>query len=182
MRSGREQESGLKFLFASFLFQHNLKVGLLALASGILAGIPTIFLMLFNGGLLGVFVAIHQQAGVGIEMWAWILPHGITELGAICLCGGVGLMLGQAIVQPGQYSRKRALLLAGREAVQICIGVAGMLLAAAVIESYIRQSHWSTSSRLIFAGCTGVFWGIYILHGFLCERNAALSENSVRTL
>ncbi len=172
LRSGRDQDGGYKFLFASFLFQHNLKVGLLALATGILAAVPTIFLMLFNGMMLGVFVAIHHQAGISAEMWAWLLPHGVTELGAIVLCGGVGLMLGQAIVRPGQVSRKQALVNAGREAVLICIGVAGMLFLAAIIESYVRQSHWSTFERLAFAATTAIFWAVFIVHGALCERRS----------
>lgn len=170
LRGGREQGSGLKFIFASFLFQHNLKVGLLALATGFLAGVPTIILMLFNGMMLGVFVAIHHQAGIHAEMWAWLLPHGVTELGAIVLCGGVGLMLGAAVIRPGHHSRNRALQLAGRESALICIGVAAMLLAAAIIESFVRQSHWSTETRLVFAAATGVFWAIYITHGALGER------------
>jgi hypothetical protein len=105
-------------------------------------------------------------------MWAWLLPHGITELGAIILCGGVGLMLGQAVVRPGHHSRRQALQIAGREAVLICVGVAGMLFAAALIESYVRQSHWSTASRFVFAGSTGLFWFIYIAHGAVRERLA----------
>lgn len=170
LRGGRDEDRGGKFFFASVLFQHNLKVGLLALATGVLAAIPPIFLMLYNGMFMGVFVAIHHHAGIDTEMWAWLLPHGVTELGAIMLCGGVGLMLGQAVVRPGQFSRKRALVLAGREAVQIIIGVAGMLFAAAMIESYIRQSHLSTFERLLFASVSGLFWAMYIFHGFRCER------------
>ncbi len=170
LEAGRDQSGGFKFLFASFLFQHNFKVGLLAMATGILAAVPTVFLMLFNGMLLGVFVAIHHQAGINAEMWAWILPHGVTELGAIVLCGGVGLMLGQAVVRPGWHSREKALKLAGKEAALISLGVGGMLVAAAIIESYVRQSHWSTETRLIFAAGTAVFWMIYIVHGFVRER------------
>lgn len=170
LRGGREGDGGMKFYFASFLFQHNLKVGILAMATGVLASVPTVFLMVFNGGLLGVFVAIHHRVGIVSEMWAWILPHGITEIGAIMLCGGVGLMLGQAVLHPGTRSRKQALLDTGKEASAICVGVAGMLVAAAIIESYVRQSHWSTSTRLWFAAGTALFWVVYIAHGFMRER------------
>jgi uncharacterized membrane protein SpoIIM required for sporulation len=169
LRANRDQEGGSKFLFASFLFQHNLKVALLAMATGILAAVPTVFLMVFNGMLLGVFAAIYLQAGISMEMWAWILPHGITEIGAIVLCGGVGLMLGRAIVRPGRHSRKQALLHAGREAALVAGGAALMLVAAALIESYVRQSHWSTSTRLIFAAATALFWASYIGWGFFRE-------------
>ncbi|HEX6963109.1 MAG TPA: stage II sporulation protein M, partial [Lacipirellula sp.] len=149
LRSGRKEGGGEKFIFASFLFQHNLKVSLLAMASGVLAAAPTVLLMIFNGMLLGVFVAIHHEAGIRAEMWAWILPHGITEFGAIILCGGVGLLLGRAVVRPGALSRGESLLLAGREAGRICAGTAAMLVLAAIIESYVRQSHWTTGARLV---------------------------------
>ena len=172
LRSGREEGGGQKFFFASFLFQHNFKVGLLAMATGVLASVPTVLLMVFNGMLMGVFVAIHYQAGIRSEMWAWILPHGVTEIGAIILCGGVGLMLGQAVVRPGIRSRKQELLHAGREAAGVCLGVGGMLIAAAIIESYVRQSYWSTSVRLLFAAATAVFWTLYFAHGRLREKKS----------
>jgi uncharacterized membrane protein SpoIIM required for sporulation len=134
--------------------------------------------MVFNGMLLGVFAAIHYEAGIKSEMWAWILPHGVTEFGAIILCGGVGLMLGQAVVRPGIVSRTASLRAAGREAAKICIGAGGMLVCAALIESYVRQSHWSTEARLWFAASTAVFWALYIAYGFQRERQAAALKQS----
>jgi uncharacterized membrane protein SpoIIM required for sporulation len=178
LRYGRDGAGGKKFLFASFLFQHNLKVGVLAMVTGVLAAVPTVLLMILNGMLLGVFAAIHYEAGIRAEMWAWILPHGVTELGAIILCGGVGFLLGRAVVQPGELTRNESLRRAGREAGITCAGVAGMLLAAALIESYVRQSHWSTGARLTFAGATAVFWAAYIAHGMYRERTAKGQDRS----
>ena len=126
--------------------------------------------MVFNGMLLGVFVAIHYQAGIRSEMWAWILPHGVTEIGAIMLCGGVGLMLGQAVVRPGIRSRRQELINTGKEAAGVCLGVGLMLVAAAIIESYVRQSYWSTSGRLLFAAVTAVLWAAYFAHGWHREK------------
>jgi uncharacterized membrane protein SpoIIM required for sporulation len=170
LRQGRSDSSGMKFLMSSFLFQHNLTVSVLAMGTGVLAAVPTVFLIIFNGMLLGVFAAIHHQAGIDAEMWAWILPHGITELGAITLCGGVGFMLGQAVVSPGELTRTQSLINAGREAATICIGAAFMLIAAALIEGYIRQTSWSTAARFVFAGSTGLFWIAYIALGFVRKR------------
>jgi uncharacterized membrane protein SpoIIM required for sporulation len=172
LRQGREDSTGMKFLFSSFLFQHNLWVAVMAMAAGLLAGVPTVFLMVYNGMLLGVFIAIHNQAGINSEVWAWLLPHGVTELGAITLCGGVGLMLGRAIVSPGALSRTQSLLNAGREASIICLGAAGMLVAAAFIEGFIRQTSWSTPERMAFAASTALFWIAYITLGFVRERRA----------
>jgi uncharacterized membrane protein SpoIIM required for sporulation len=146
------------------------------MATGVLAAIPTVVLMIFNGMLLGVFAAIHHEAGIRAEMWAWILPHGVTELSAIILCGGVGLMLGKAVLQPGELSRNESLVRAGREAARVCVGVAGMLVLAALIESYVRQSHWSTPARLVFATATAVFWAAYVAHGLYRERQSRQSS------
>ena len=181
LRSGRETGGGGKFLFASFLFSHNLKVGMLAMGMGVLAAIPTTMLMIYNGMLLGSFTAIHHKAGIYAEFWAWILPHGITEIGAIILCGGVGFLLGKAVVSPGLTTRAESLRKAGVDASLTCVGVAGMLVLAAIIESYLRQSHLSTTARLWFATATGNFWILFFAHGFVrerAERVKSLTEDS----
>jgi len=173
LRGNRESGSDEKFGFASMLFQHNLKVGLLALASGALAAVPTVFLMVFNGLHLGAFLAIHDRPGIRAEAWAWLLPHGVTELTAVILCGGVGLLIGAAFVRPGRVSRWTALRAAGREAAATCAGIAIMLVAAAVLESYLRQSHLTTGQRLAFAAASALFWAAYFGRGALLERAAA---------
>jgi uncharacterized membrane protein SpoIIM required for sporulation len=180
LRGGRDQSGGEKFFFSSFLFQNNLRVALMSIASGLLAGVPTVFLLIQNGMHLGAFAAIHHQADIRAELWAWILPHGITEIGAIMLCGGIGLMLGRAVVSPGTLTRTQSLLNTGREAGTIAIGAGLMLVAAAFIESYIRQSHWSTAARFAFAASTAAFWAAYIVLGFVRERQARRAIEGVK--
>ena len=166
LRSGRDQSGGEKFGFASMLFSNNLRVGITAIGLGVLAAVPTVILLVYNGAMLGAFAAMHHQKGIYAEFWAWILPHGITEIGAIILCGGIGLMLGNAVVNPGLRSRAESLRDAGIEAAKVAGGVAVMLLAAAIIESYLRQSHLSTAARLAFAAGSAVFWALYLWNGF----------------
>lgn len=170
LRSGREDGEGLKLVFASFLFQHNLKVGILSLAGGVLAGVPTVLLTFYNGLMIGAFSAIHHSKGLRAEYWGWILPHGVSELWAIALCGGVGLLLGHALLKPGFKSRSASLQAAGAEAVRICLGCAIMLVVAAFSESFIRQSHLSDVARLCVAAGIAVFWTAYFAAGFIFER------------
>jgi uncharacterized membrane protein SpoIIM required for sporulation len=176
LRSGRDQGSGGKFVFAAFLFSHNFKVGLLSMALGILAAVPTVILIIYNGMILGAFATVHHQASIVGEMWAWILPHGITEIGAIVLCGGIGLQLGWAIVSPGMYSRSESLKAVSAEVARTAVGAGFMLIFAAIIESYLRQSELSTAVRLSFAAATAVFWIAYIAYGFVCERAAVRQQ------
>jgi uncharacterized membrane protein SpoIIM required for sporulation len=187
LRGGRDQEDGEKFAFASFLLGHNLKVGLLAMGLGMLAGVPTILLMIYNGMILGAFAAIHHRAGIDAEMWAWLLPHGITELGAVVLFGGTGLIFAQAVISPGLKSRTESIKEAGIDAALMSVGGGGMLVLAAILESYLRQSHLSTAARLTFAASTALFWALFIYHGFVRERVAreaaqAMASASTRSL
>jgi uncharacterized membrane protein SpoIIM required for sporulation len=175
LRHGRDSGHGELFFFASFLFQNNLKVGLLAMATGVLAGIPTVLILVSNGLVLGQFASMHSQSPELMrEMWAWILPHGIPEIGAIILSGGAGLMLGQALLTPGDLSREESLRRAGGELAKTAVGVAVMLFIAAIIESYLRQSELSTSARLGFAAVTGALWTLYFANGWRQERRAAM--------
>jgi uncharacterized membrane protein SpoIIM required for sporulation len=167
LHGGQEMGSGSKSFFASFLFTHNLKVGMTAMGLGVLAGVPTVLLMLYNGMILGAFLSVYIKAGLGLEVCAWILPHGITELTATALCGGVGLVLGRAVISPGLKTRAEALVDAGAEAGRTVIGVAGMLVLAAFIESFVRQSHLTTNERLVYACLTALFWVIYFAQGFI---------------
>jgi uncharacterized membrane protein SpoIIM required for sporulation len=170
LRHGRDTQGGTKFFFATFLFSHNLKVSFFALATGVLAGIPTILLITYNGMILGAFTATHHMSGIYAEYWAWILPHGITELSAVVLCAGVGLQLGHAVVSPGLKSRSESLLEAGKEAGRIVLGIGLMLVFAAVVESYLRQSRLSIPGRLAFAGATFLLWAGYFVRGALLQR------------
>ncbi|MCB9475563.1 MAG: stage II sporulation protein M [Deltaproteobacteria bacterium] len=166
LKSGRDANDAEKFMFATFLFSNNLKVGILAMTTGVLAAVPCVLLLIFNGMILGALTAVYHGAGIFGEYWAWILPHGVTELWAVMLCGGIGLKLGAAVTAPGLRSRKDSLVAAGREAALMVVGVAMMIFAAAIIESYLRQSDLSTSARFAFAGGSFLFWGAYFGSGF----------------
>jgi uncharacterized membrane protein SpoIIM required for sporulation len=180
LRHGRGMQSGDKFIFASFLFSHNFKVGLATLALGVLAAVPSIILIVYNGMIVGAFTAIHHNAGIYAEYWAWILPHGVTELSAIVLCGGIGLQLGRSVVCPGMHNRAESLRLAGLDAMRISLGVGAMLVFAAIIESYLRQSHLPMWGRYLFAAGTFVLWSLYFFRGWLLERAEAHKAAQLR--
>src|SRR5207245_4858161 len=94
--------------FGSQLFAHNTRVGLLAFATGMLGGVPTVLLHLYNGIVLGAFAAIFFRDLLPLAFLAWLLPHGIPELTAITLCAAPGLCLARAVARPGRLGRRRA--------------------------------------------------------------------------
>jgi uncharacterized membrane protein SpoIIM required for sporulation len=149
--------------FASFLFTHNSQIGIMAFALGFAFGVPTVLLLFFNGLTLGAFAALYASRGLSADLWGWLLIHGVTELGAIVLCGAAGLMLGRAVIFPGEYTRLQNLALAGRRAAVIVIGAVLMLFVAALLEGFGRQLILQTNQRFLVAGVTAILWALYFL-------------------
>ncbi len=158
-------ESDRDFLpaFASFLIQHNVRIGMLCFSLGIAFGIPAALLLLVNGMTLGAMTEVFVAKGLGPDWWAWVLPHGVSELSAICLCGAAGLALGQATLFPGELSRRDALLARGREAGTLVGGAIGMLVVAGLIEGIVRQTIHPIGARLAIAAGTALLWSAYFL-------------------
>ncbi|MGM0574856.1 MAG: stage II sporulation protein M [Myxococcota bacterium] len=149
--------------FASFLFTHNAKIGLLCFALGFAAGVPVMLLVFTNGLILGAFAAIHVDEGLGVDLWAWLLPHGVTELLAVCVCAAAGLAVGHAVVFPGPYRRLQNVARRGREAALVVVGAVALFFVAALIEGFFRQLVHSIPARLTLATVTAVFWAWYFL-------------------
>jgi uncharacterized membrane protein SpoIIM required for sporulation len=138
--------------FGSALFAHNTRVGLLAFATGMLAGVPTVILHLYNGILLGAFAALFFRDPLPLDFLAWILPHGIPELTAITLCAAAGLLLGGAVAAPGRQGRRQALREAVNPALLLFVGSIPLFALAALTESFVRESTLGTAPRLAIAG------------------------------
>jgi uncharacterized membrane protein SpoIIM required for sporulation len=153
--------------FASFLFTHNARIGLLAFALGFAAGVPSFLLLFVTGLMLGAFAAVYASRGLGGEFWAWILPHGVPELTAVVLCGGAGLVLAQALVFPGRLERLRSLAIRGREAGTLVVAAVLLFFVAGIIEGVFRQTVHSVPVRYAVAIGGAV---LLVLYGALVGR------------
>jgi uncharacterized membrane protein SpoIIM required for sporulation len=138
-------------VMATFLMTHNVQVTFMAFAGGILAGVGTALVLVFNGVQLGAVAAVFANYGANLQLWSFILPHGVIELTAICIAGGAGLWLGSAFVLPGRVTRREALVVRGREAVSLIGGTAVMLVVAGTIEGFISPSDLPREVKLALA-------------------------------
>ncbi len=148
--------------FAAQLMTHNFQVGFLSAASGILGGIPTVNLIYSNGVMLGGISAVMTQVDRHAYFWPGIVPHGISELTAIFICGGAGLLLGTAVLVPKPYSRLDSLKVRGMEAVKMIIGTIPMFIFAGIIEAMFSRLPIPASLRYIFAIANGILWYAYL--------------------
>lgn len=147
--------------FAAFLFSHNARIGLMCFALGFAAGVPTALLLFTNGLMLGAFAAIYHQCGLDYAFWGWVLPHGVTELLAICLCGAAGLRVGRALINPGVHRRRDAIAIAGRRAAVVALGSVGLFFIAGGIEGLFRQLVTDDLVRWNVALTTVAMWLLY---------------------
>jgi len=148
-------------LFANVLFSHNTLVGIMTFGLGLAAGIPTLMLNVYQGLILGAFLALHYNRGLTVDFLGWISIHGTTELGALVLLAAGGLLIAEKILFPGRYSRLDNLALHGRQAAQIAVGAILMLFVAAILEGGLRQLVASTPLRFGIGFGIGALWVAY---------------------
>jgi uncharacterized membrane protein SpoIIM required for sporulation len=125
---------------SSFIMQNNIQVAFLAFAGGLALDILTVYVLTINGFVLGGITGLTAYYGIGWELWTFVIGHGVIELTVICLSGGCGLQLGWALIHPGSYSRKDALIQASQKAIRLVIFCILMLVVAGLIEGFISPS------------------------------------------
>ncbi len=151
------------YLFATFLFTHNAKIGLLCFSLGFAFGVPVVLLLFYNGLMIGAFAALYEARGLSADLWGWLGVHGTTELLAVILCGGAGLVLSSSLAFPGRYGRMDSLVQGGRLASRIVIGAVAMFFVAGLLEGVVRQLVTDISVRYLIAVAALAWWCVYFI-------------------
>jgi uncharacterized membrane protein SpoIIM required for sporulation len=125
---------------SAFIMRNNIQVSFLAFASGLTAGLLTLWVLFFNGLMIGTLTGLTAFHGIGFELWTFVIGHGVIELTIIFIAGGSGLMLGWAILRPGLMRRRDALAQAARKAVYLLLGAVPWLVVAGTIEGFISPN------------------------------------------
>lgn len=133
--------------FAAHVVTNNALIAATCLAVGVLL-LPVLAILLVNAVGVGVTGGFMVGAGRGDVFFGLILPHGLLELTAVFVAGGLGLMLGWTLVDPGPRSRGAALQEEGRAVVAAAGGLALVLLVSGVIEAFVTPSGLPTAARV----------------------------------
>jgi len=133
--------------FAAQVWTNNALVAALAMFLGVTM-VGTLWVMAQNVLNLGVVGGAMLGAGKAGVFFGLLLPHGLLELTAVFVAGGVGLRTGWAWIAPGPLPRGRALAEAGRVAGVVSLGLVGVLLVSGVIEAFVTPSGLPTSARI----------------------------------
>jgi uncharacterized membrane protein SpoIIM required for sporulation len=141
----------IKPLAASSIMTNNLSVSFATFALGITAGIGTIWMMVVNGMLIGVIGAATWHAGMALQLWSFVAPHGVLELPAIFIAGGAGLEIARGMLFPGLLPRRESLARAGGRAARLVLGIVPMLIIAGIIEGFVSPSGMATPLKFLLA-------------------------------
>ena len=166
-RLARDDQTDV-MMFGHYIF-NNVSIGFRTFASGLLAGIGAVFVLLSNGFIIGGVAGHLTAIGYGGPFWQFVVGHSAPELLGIVISGGAGLQLGWALVAPGRYSRRRALVEAAQVGVKLVSGVFAMLVFAAFVEAF-----WSSIAAVPLAVkyvVGGSIWALFGLYFWRSGRN-----------
>lgn len=133
--------------FASQVWINNSWVAALCLALGIL-GLPVLYLLFQNLANLAIIGSVMHRADHGQHFWGLLLPHGLLELTAIFVAGGVGLRLFWSWVEPGNLTRGQSIAQQGRTIGTVALGLVVVLAVSGVIEGFVTPSALPTWARV----------------------------------
>jgi uncharacterized membrane protein SpoIIM required for sporulation len=133
--------------FAAQVWINNAWVSALCIAFGIL-GFPVVYLLFNNIANLAIIGSIMHRHDHGQQFWGLILPHGLLELTAVFVAGGVGLRLFWSWIEPGQLTRSQSIAREGRTAGTVALGLVCVLFVSGLIEAFVTPSGLPTWARV----------------------------------
>lgn len=118
---------------------NNIRVALFAFTAGVLFSFGTGLLLFYNGVMLGAFHYFFFQKGMLISSMLTIWIHGTLEISAIIIAGCAGLVMGNSILFPGSYTRRRSFMNGAKNGLKIVIGLIPVFILAGFLEGFVTR-------------------------------------------
>ena len=118
---------------------NNILVALRTFVLGIFFMIGSLFILLYNGIMLGSFEYFFYENGLLQESLLTVFMHGALEISAIVIAGAAGLTLGRGLVFPGTHSRLRAFQRSARRGIKIMAGTVPLFVVAGLVEGFLTR-------------------------------------------
>ena len=160
-------------VLASWIISNNIMVCLAALAGGLVVGVLTVLSLVYNGLSLGVGFGVFANHHAAGYLATFIAGHGVLELTAVFISGGAGFRLAQALVAPGDLTRKDALVLQGAVALRMIGSVVCLLTVAGAIEGLVSASDAAPAYKFAVSGASAVLLVCYFASGWAYLRGRA---------
>ena len=162
---GVYKSAGSNSMFLAITF-NNIRVAAYTFIAGMLLSFGTYYFLFFNGVMLGAFQYFFVQKGLFWDSFLSIWIHGAIEISSIIIAGSAGIALGTSLLFPGTLSRKQSLIIGGKKALKILIGIVPLFIVAGFLESFITrltEAPIIVKGGIISLSFTFIIWyfGIY---------------------
>jgi uncharacterized membrane protein SpoIIM required for sporulation len=152
--------------FSGAVMTNNIQVTFLAFAAGILLGLGTVFVVAYNGAILGAVAGGAIANGNGSGFAEFVTAHGVIELSCIAVAAAAGLRMGYALVAPGPRPRMRALAGEARSAIVVVLGTVPWVILAGLIEGFVTRAGFGLVPGIVLGvGVGALYWTLVLVRG-----------------
>jgi uncharacterized membrane protein SpoIIM required for sporulation len=150
---------------AGFYVHNNVGIAFRCFATGALAGLGSVFFLVYNGLVIGTVFGHLFAVGYGWNLLAFTSGHSAWELTGIVVSGAAGLRLGWALVVTEGRSRAGSLRAAGPALYRLVVGAASMIAIAAAIEAFWSAGPLPAPVKYAVGVVQFVIVGVWLLLG-----------------
>lgn len=136
-----ENIKGNSATFSAYLMKNNISVSIRSIAFGMTFGIGTLFLLFYNGIIMGGICTDYIVTAQGTFLAGWLLPHGSIEIPAILIAGQAGFVIASTLFGFKKGVFRKRLKTIGQDIVILTGGIAVLLVWAGIIEAFFSQYH-----------------------------------------
>jgi len=144
---------------------NNIIVTFMTFSAGVLFGVGTLWYVALNGAMLGAVAALTWQHGMARDFWSFVTPHGVVEISMILIGAMGGLIIGNCLLAPGEYSRMDALRIHGRSAARLALACVPVLFLCGWVEGNFSPAPFPFWLKQAFGLLFGAVLYAYLLTG-----------------
>jgi uncharacterized membrane protein SpoIIM required for sporulation len=144
---------------------NNIGVSFNCFILGITCGVGTLYFLMSNGLMLGVFEHMFFKHDIGIQSILVVFIHGTLEISALVIAGMAGLVLGNSILFPKTFTRAQSIRRGVKDGVKIMVGLIPVFTVAAFFEGFVtRHTGMPLFMSLAILGCSLAFVLFYYIY------------------
>jgi uncharacterized membrane protein SpoIIM required for sporulation len=149
-------------LGAAQIMANNIGITLKTFAVSVLPVAGTIDVLMPSALQFGAINALIIKYHMTLKLWSFVAAHSVLEFTAIFIAGGAGLIIGLAILVPGERSRRDALVERGGVAIKLLAGCIPLLIIAGLIEGFISPSQLPAWIKFSVSAITAAVLSVYL--------------------
>lgn len=137
---------------------NNIGVSFNCFILGITCSVGTLYFLMSNGLMLGVFEHMFFKHGLGFQSILVVFVHGTLEISALVVAGMAGMVLGNSIIFPKTFTRLQSIREGVKDGVKIMVGLIPVFTVAAFFEGFVtRYTHMPIAMSLGILGSSLAF-------------------------